>query len=863
MKYNFKQIFALGTSALLIGMTAMVGAANYPAPFVVGGSANVAIVYGTGSGVSSLDLVQAGNIQSSLQSFMTGTGGSTVTGNAASLASGSDLLYLGDELNENVETITKDDLPVALADGTFTDDGGTNYDYEQTISVLAGGVFAFGNSDNDLADPALMLTLTTTEATGLYNLTVTFDDEINFTDADSEGQTIDLFGKSYTVGTATDLTSLILLGGSDTETINIGESKTLTAGDESYAVTLNGISDADTPVASITINGETKTFTEDQTKSFAGGDVDVFVKTIFRTGENAGHVEIQLGADKLTFEDGSNVMSGSDDEEIEGTLVYFNGGTTAAMTKLTVAVAAPDNDENDLLVGESFIDSVFGSVKINFASVMNGPILDVENDVSTTRTKLSIEKGGDRELLVSATDASGNTKTIPFAYKNYTSDDSMGNVTLWEGASISEDDYFILNSGTKQHFMQMTKVNVNSAATSDVGFKDLFTGSTYSIDNKDFTGGQDITIAGQTYNVTNVSTTAVTVTSSDYEKQATGSDISVYPYIELVSGADHRFAYTDDIKVLDDFNVTVVGTPSVTLHLPTGDVVVTGSRITDTITLNVGTTKTNITVGSDNSITVGSVYYNFAVTAGAGANETDLTVAMDLTGITDGDVPYAAAGLLFVEDEDKAEATTTTENAVILRTYDAGTYSTVSTPLLTAASQNTESFDDADYTGYIDSFGTYVLYDSSDEHQEFASLTYPKTQMYADVYIAESGAAISGGVGGALGDIIVKDSEVSSVSSKNLIVVGGSCINSVAANLIGGAKCGPSWTNSTSVGSGQFLIQSFGGAYTTGKIALLVAGYDVADTVNAATYVRTQTVDTTAGKKYIGTTATQATLQVA
>ena len=67
----------------------------------------------------------------------------------------------------------------------------------------------------------------------------------------------------------------------------------------------------------------------------------------------------------------------------------------------------------------------------------------------------------------------------------------------------------------------------------------------------------------------------------------------------------------------------------------------------------------------------------------------------------------------------------------------------------------------------------------------------------------------------------------------------------------------------TGVGSGQFLIQSFGGAYTTGKIALLVAGYETADTVNAVTYLKTQTVDTTAGKKYKGTSATSATLVVA
>ncbi|GAH46371.1 unnamed protein product, partial [marine sediment metagenome] len=347
-----------------------------------------------------------------------------------------------------------------LADGTFTDDGGTSYDYEQTISILDGGVFAFGNSDNDLDDPALMLTLTTSKTTGLYNLIVTFDDAIPFNATDSVGETIELFGKPYTVGTATSATKLILLGGSDAETIDIGATATLTVADEVYTVTLNGISDASIPVASITVNGETKTFEEEQTKSFAEGDVDVFVKTIFRTGENAGHVEIQIGADKLTFETATEVLSGADDDEIDGTLVTI-GGPVDDMTKLTITVAAPDNDENHLLIGESFIDPVFSSVKINFASVANGPIFEVEDDISTTRTKLSIEKGGNQELLVTATDASGNTETLPFTFENNTADDT-DTIHIWEGAEIAEDDYFILNSGTKQHFMQMTTLRLTA-----------------------------------------------------------------------------------------------------------------------------------------------------------------------------------------------------------------------------------------------------------------------------------------------------------------------------------------------------------------------------------------------------------------
>jgi len=53
MKFNFRKISAIAVSALMTGMTmGVAAAANYPAPFVSGGSPNVAIVYGTGAGVS-------------------------------------------------------------------------------------------------------------------------------------------------------------------------------------------------------------------------------------------------------------------------------------------------------------------------------------------------------------------------------------------------------------------------------------------------------------------------------------------------------------------------------------------------------------------------------------------------------------------------------------------------------------------------------------------------------------------------------------------------------------------------------------------------------------------------------------------
>jgi hypothetical protein len=167
------------------------------------------------------------------------------------------------------------------------------------------------------------------------------------------------------------------------------------------------------------------------------------------------------------------------------------------------------------------------------------------------------------------------------------------------------------------------------------------------------------------------------------------------------------------------------------------------------------------------------------------------------------------------------------------------------------------------YEGYVPSdLSTKFLHYKPTSGANDLEVTYFGTETYAEVFITEATSVMSGGT--SLGSVIVMDTDVSTVSStKNLIVVGGSCINSAAATLLGiGAACESDFTDATEVGTGQFLIQSFGDAYVTGKIALLVAGYDAADTISAVTYLKTQTVDTTAGKKYIGTDSSTATLQV-
>jgi len=116
MKFNIRKISAIGASILMTGMSlGVAAAANYPAPFVVGGTADVGIVYGTGEGASPLDLLEAGNIQSNLQSFMTGTSTATTsTSGETTPLFGNDKIWLNTSFNTAVSTLTKTNLPTVL-----------------------------------------------------------------------------------------------------------------------------------------------------------------------------------------------------------------------------------------------------------------------------------------------------------------------------------------------------------------------------------------------------------------------------------------------------------------------------------------------------------------------------------------------------------------------------------------------------------------------------------------------------------------------------------------------------------------------------------------------------------------------------
>jgi hypothetical protein len=120
------------------------------------------------------------------------------------------------------------------------------------------------------------------------------------------------------------------------------------------------------------------------------------------------------------------------------------------------------------------------------------------------------------------------------------------------------------------------------------------------------------------------------------------------------------------------------------------------------------------------------------------------------------------------------------------------------------------------------------------------TMYYPENAMNIGFYIGEVTSEITPGTTGVSGGqiSIVKDSEVSTVTNKHLIVVGGSCVNTAAAKILDSDAplCGAAFSTATNVGAGGYIIKTVDAAKaggTAGKIAMLVAGYNAADTTNA------------------------------
>lgn len=161
---------------------------------------------------------------------------------------------------------------------------------------------------------------------------------------------------------------------------------------------------------------------------------------------------------------------------------------------------------------------------------------------------------------------------------------------------------------------------------------------------------------------------------------------------------------------------------------------------------------------------------------------------------------------------------------------------------------------DSDHeTGYVTSdLATFVAWDKSGTEYS-AKATYYGDIVSGKVYLAAASAGTSGG--GSSGWTPYTDAETTAYSSKNVIAIGGTAVNKVARKILGLDENTPvfgtdaAWKTATGVdGTGKGILDLVASPYTTGKYALLVAGYEGPDTKKTADFLTIKYADVAAGK---------------
>lgn len=885
MKYNFKKISAMGCSLLLAGMSvaAPIAAANYPAPFVVSGNADVsAIVYGANA--ATLDGVLAGQINEDLNAYVTtgsSGGGGSVTGEAVALFSGGTKIYVNDSLNAVKNVLTKAVLPTVLKDESFS--GNVDTTITQTIVLGSDPRVTFKKQPTSSDYPQYALQIATTGAAKyIYNATAIFSKAVQFNHSDSEGEDITLFGQKYTVASATSATDLVLL--QSAEKISLDSDNPIadvTIAGVSYTIELVSSSDdaATIKVTDSTGDSDTRTVSEAASKKING--LTVAVTTADETNFKLS-ATLVAGSEKITLVDGSTITFGEDDASIEGATAYFVGGV-GAMTRLTVSVFAPESDMDAIKMGEVFIDPVFKSFKLDFAG------FNIPSDLTdSAREDISFANNGDDKMEITFTDHTLNTKTIMFA-KNTTgspsewklfADDDNRNFSVMEAEVIHRNDYIVVGNEEEGHLLRLSSVKNDSTGTNNdkAWFTDMFTGdilkTTWTTE-----GVGTMTVGGKSFGITlqgGSGSASETYTVRVNQPDSSGAGVALaYPTIRTSKGANLFFYEPVTIANLSLWD----GSNAMTeLKIPDGD------GYTSLITAMVRDQPAGAD-GMWNYTVVGGSLTSYNTTLGTGGALGiigQLTFTVNTTGNVDelrirlkdvgGKEIMGPAVVIFEEKDDgtnyealivKLDDGATSDDGVGIDDVER-TWSGNSGRWETTVSGNSKLELSAD------KWGTIISTDTSDSDQKTVIISYPDEQIYAQIYIGEIDsvvtAATTGSSGGtSFGYVVVSDSEAASMGSKNMIVVGGSCINTATAKVLGvtPATCSEAFTTATGVGSGQFLIQSVADAYTVGKVAVVVAGYEVAQTQMATTYLTTKKPDLAGGNKYIGTSSTSATLQTA
>jgi len=798
MKLNFRKITAIATSALMVGMT--MGSAIALAP---SDKAFNAVVYGVAADAS--DKTQADIISTWLELKASSTGGTlSGEGDKYKLEKSSTKFHLGDTVSTVVSVnLDDDELPTLLAEGTYVDDDNADFDFEQKVTLAsATQLVMFSNDDYKVDSPTLGFEIT--DGSSILNYTLDFRETPFWSDLVTTDLT--LMGKSYYVLSTTANNSITLLDSANTVLLSEGETQTV--GGKTVSIEFIGSA----PEVKLNIDGYiTNNLAEGETEKLPDGSY-VGIKDISYNAKDTGisQVEFSLGSGKLVLAHGSEVEL--NEEDVDNLNVFITNASTATMLdKITIEWKADD----DLFIAPDAEITMpgFEALKMSFT----GMTYPVEESIV-------VEASGDDNIVLSDFPIKDTTEDINILFSNTTNFTIVGKDSNNKLATAGPGQTLTFTQGTHDYFA-LTYISGDDAESylvRAINFDD----SEYPDNTVDF----EYLVSGAWKDADSIvnASESVTIGSAEFTVNAVSNESAKTVNLTVTGNNNFYQLYSKEGMqvILPWMNQTALNITNITQYSSTN-----ACAIARQVATSIGQ------LGHEDKV----VYYNN--TNGATIQNT-----------TTCDYHPATYILNFrEEDKDGNLASEDWINVTLGIDTDSkayiSTYATSNTDATATEIGETDVLRDFTYSNVT----TEILFDQSDSPDKKITLNYHGEESYGDVYITSAGiSAIT-----TTGNMVFTDAEKTSWQGYNVILVGGSCINTATATVLHGSAspvCTEAWTAATGVGDGKYLIQAIGDKFTIGKTALVVAGYTKDNTVAASTKLRTAgaSINTTAGNKYVG-----------
>lgn len=827
----------------------------------------------------------------------TGGVGETVTGGAKIATTGIQLTpWTNPQSVKGI--ITSSDIPTLLGTGTFTTASGGSYQYKQYLYIAGETTATDANSPRIVFErpstensAKIAVKLVGGQTAWTYKLTFSTPVSLGGTATDStaklqailQGQTINMFGKDFVISdcTYTDATNPIgditLLGGKNVVQVETGTPKTVSIDSKDYTISLSSV--ASETVGGVTyytaigdINGESFSLRAGQSTSLADTTLVAAIKVFQGKTGAADYAKIAIGADKvkLTNPGGSVTKGTTTVSEITSAITDSAASGWSALT-LTYT---PSSDKY-LGVGDKVTDLFSSAFDFKFNSI------SASFDDTTARQTISFNPSGysmqltyknavdaEKTLYTTYTTDGTTWRWASAAVSSTGTDNSFRDIVFDEGRNISaiDQDYFVIERAGFSHVMQFTSY---TPSTNELTFTDessntitatassnapnatadlIVDGNTFKVfilDNATKTINIDLNgnslIAGTPYAGYGCAANCGQRIGREYSnlvpKMITSGQGGLYFYKgwnQSITNATLETKYVDIGLVGLNATFAAAGTATGTLYVGATNL---GTFNAGQITNFTGTAATgymDIVVNCSAAATAG-----WTCSVGLGTSTTGI---------------LTKRGFVLVEE---ATQGATTHNWIYLPVaYSSTTVRQyIDTPVIddaNAVSGTTYNVGilgtNTQYKG-MTTYGSLIEY-VSDNLGGSATIKYPDIYLYGNVYVLTPTGTITSGTSTSgkittdkllpiTGDIVKLDTEVtaSDKTGNDLVVVGGPCVNKIAADVMG--KTYPACGSDSGITSNTGLIQLFADKYATGKSALLIAGWEAAHTDLAGRLVQT------------------------